>query len=164
MVQILVTRPCYFLSSTGPSKKRKWRMLGLGIGFWRLIIRLRYVQADILELYCLTSPCQAQPLLALINLELALSNFAEVEAIFASTLKGSAGITTAADVSIWAAYLHYIRRQNPLTEGSANAADVRSTITEAYEFALRECGFDRESGDIWDEYIKFVASGPVCRF
>lgn len=112
----------------------------------------------------LTSSYQAQPLLALINLELALSNFAEVEAIFASTLKGSAGITTAADVSIWTAYLHYIRRQNPLAEGSANAADVRSTITEAYEFALRECGFDRESGDIWDEYIKFVASGPVCRF
>ncbi|OWZ63165.1 mRNA 3'-end-processing protein RNA14 [Cryptococcus neoformans] len=107
------------------------------------------------------NPTAAQPLLALINLELALSNFAEVEAIFASTLKGSAGITTAADVSIWTAYLHYIRRQNPLAEGSANAADVRSTITDAYEFALRECGFDRESGDIWDEYIKFVASGPA---
>ncbi|WVO21992.1 mRNA 3'-end-processing protein RNA14 [Cryptococcus decagattii] len=107
------------------------------------------------------NPTATQPLLALINLELALSNFAEVEAIFASTLKGSAGITTAADVSIWTAYLHYIRRQNPLTEGSANAADVRSTITEAYEFALRECGFDRESGDIWDEYLKFVATGPA---
>lgn len=44
--QILATRLCYFLFSTGPFKKQRWRMLGLGIGFWRLIIRLRCVQAS----------------------------------------------------------------------------------------------------------------------
>lgn len=44
--QILATRLCYFLFSTGPFKKQRWRMLGLGIGFWRWIIRLRCVQAS----------------------------------------------------------------------------------------------------------------------
>ncbi|WVR05236.1 hypothetical protein IAU60_002248 [Kwoniella sp. DSM 27419] len=102
-----------------------------------------------------------QPLLALINLELALSNFPQVETLFASALKGpSGGITAAADVSIWKAYLHYIRRQNPINDSAPNAETVRATVTKAYEFALKECGFDRESGEIWDEYIRFVADTP----
>ncbi|WVO12857.1 hypothetical protein L204_100465 [Cryptococcus depauperatus] len=106
------------------------------------------------------NPTASQPLLALINLELALSNFNEVETIFSNTLKGNGGITTATDVSIWMAYLHYIRRQNPLSGGASNDT-VRTTISQAYEFALQECGFDRESGEIWDEYIKFIASGSA---
>ena len=45
---------------------------------------------------------QVQPLLSLINLELALSNFPQVEALFARALKGpSGGITAAAEVSVW---------------------------------------------------------------
>lgn len=116
---------------------------------------------------------QIQPLLSLINLELALSNFSEVEALFATALNGPAGaITAAADVSIWSAYLalltltseaylHYIRRQNPITE--ANSETVRSTITNAYEYALRECGTDRESGEIWQEYIAFISEPTVGR-
>ncbi|OCF36522.1 hypothetical protein I316_01772 [Kwoniella heveanensis BCC8398] len=108
------------------------------------------------------NPTAVQPLLALINLELALSNFPQVEALFATALKGpSGGVTAAADVSIWKAYLHYIRRQNPIADGAPNADTVRSTITKAYEFALKECGYDRESGDIWDEYIRFVATTPT---
>ncbi|KAK8869830.1 hypothetical protein IAR55_000398 [Kwoniella newhampshirensis] len=108
------------------------------------------------------NPTAVQPLLALINLELALSNFPQVEGLFAKALKGpSGGITAAADVSIWKAYLHYIRRQNPITEATPNPDVVRNTINKAYEFALKECGFDRESGEIWDEYIKFVADTPA---
>ena len=53
------------------------------------------------------------------------------------------------------AYLHYIRRQNTITE--ANAEATRGTITKAYEYALQECGTDRESGEIWQEYIAFIA-------
>ncbi|WVF72119.1 hypothetical protein IAT40_006931 [Kwoniella sp. CBS 6097] len=108
------------------------------------------------------NPTAVQPLLALINLELALSNFPQVEALFATALKGpSGGVTAAADVSIWKAYLHYIRRQNPITDGAPNGEAVRGTITKAYEFALKECGYVRESGDIWDEYIRFVAGTPT---
>ncbi|WRT67126.1 uncharacterized protein IL334_004092 [Kwoniella shivajii] len=108
------------------------------------------------------NPTAVEPLLALINLELALSNFPHVEGLFAKALKGpSGGVTAAADVSIWKAYLHYIRRQNPIIESSPNAETVRGTITKAYEFALKECGFDRESGEIWEEYIKFSSESPA---
>ena len=41
---------------------------------------------------------------------------------------------------------------------------VRGTITKAYEFALKECGNDRESGEIWQEYIAFLADATVCSF
>ncbi|ORX39874.1 hypothetical protein BD324DRAFT_667355 [Kockovaella imperatae] len=99
-----------------------------------------------------------QPLLLMINLELSLSNFSEVESLFARALKGTNGeMTAAADVSIWKAYLHYIRRQNPITEGAADVEQIRTTISKAYEFALQQCGTDRESGEIWQEYISFVS-------
>ena len=90
-----------------------------------------------------------------------------MEQLFAQALRGpSGGVTAAADVSVWSesygsysvsfthgpeAYLHYIRRQNTITE--ANAETTRGTITKAYEYALQECGTDRESGEIWQEYI-----------
>ncbi|WVQ71644.1 hypothetical protein IAR50_001184 [Cryptococcus sp. DSM 104548] len=113
------------------------------------------------KVLAIDNPTASQPLLALINLELALSNFPRVEEMFATTLKGDAGINAPIDVGIWAAYLHYIRRQNPILDGAPNNDQVRDTIAKAYDFALRECGNDRESGEIWDEYIKFVASGPT---
>jgi cleavage stimulation factor subunit 3 len=77
-------------------------------------------------------------------------------------LKGpSGGITASADVNIWKAYLHYIRRQNPVGAGVADEEAKRRTITEAYEFALRQCGVDREAGEIWAEYIAFVQDVKV---
>ncbi|ORY33805.1 hypothetical protein BCR39DRAFT_519303 [Naematelia encephala] len=103
-------------------------------------------------------PTAITPLLLIINLELSLSNFPQVEALFAKALNGpSGGITAAADVSIWKAYLHYIRRQNLVTDGASNADQVRNTVSQAYEYALKECGNDRESGEIWQEYISFLA-------
>ncbi|EKD00643.1 cytoskeletal protein binding protein [Trichosporon asahii var. asahii CBS 8904] len=52
------------------------------------------------------------------------------------------------------AYLHYIRRQNP-GDGPDPAA-TRTTVIQAYEYALKECGVDRESGEIWQEYISYL--------
>ncbi|EIW69695.1 hypothetical protein M231_06303 [Tremella mesenterica] len=103
------------------------------------------------------NPSAYQPLLVLIQMELDLSNFPQVEELFAKALKGPSGeITSAADVSIWKSYLHYIRRQNPITEGSPTADQTRETVRKAYEFALKECGHDRESGELWQEYIHFL--------
>lgn len=59
------------------------------------------------------------------------------------------------------AYLHYIRRQNPIAEGAPNAEQTRGVITKAYEFALKECGTDRESGEVWQEYIDFINNASV---
>lgn len=105
---------------------------------------------------------QAQPLLDLINLESALSNFGAVETLFAGALKGpSGGVTAAADVNIWKAYLHYIRRQNPVGAGGTDDEAKRKIITDAYEFALKQCGVDREAGEVWAEYIAFVQEVKV---
>lgn len=52
------------------------------------------------------------------------------------------------------AYLHYIRRQNP-NDGPDPAA-ARTTVIQAYEYALKECGVDREAGEIWQEYISYL--------
>jgi cleavage stimulation factor subunit 3 len=60
------------------------------------------------------------------------------------------------------AYLHYIRRQNPVTDGAPNADQIRSVVTNAYEFALKQCGTDRESGEIWQEYTDFINEASVC--
>lgn len=49
------------------------------------------------------------------------------------------------------AYLHYIRRQNP-----DNSDTARATVIQAYDFALKECGLDRESGELWQEYITYL--------
>jgi len=59
--------------------------------------------------------------------------------------------------------LHYIRRQNPVTESAGNVEQVRTTVTQAYEFALKECGTDRESGEVWQEYVSFLADYSVSR-
>jgi hypothetical protein len=58
------------------------------------------------------------------------------------------------------AYLHYIRRQNPTIEGP-NLESTRTTVINAYEYALKECGVDRESGEIWQEYITYLGEGEV---
>lgn len=47
------------------------------------------------------NPTASQPLLALINLELALNNFEQVEALFGRALRSSFTLMAAADVNIW---------------------------------------------------------------
>lgn len=36
---------------------------------------------------------------------------------------------------------------------------TRDTVRKAYEFALSHVGQDKDSGDIWADYIQFVKSG-----
>lgn len=38
---------------------------------------------------------------------------------------------------------------------------MRDTIRKAYEFALSHVGQDKDSGEIWMEYIAFLKSGEV---
>ncbi|TXT07763.1 uncharacterized protein COLE_04687 [Cutaneotrichosporon oleaginosum] len=105
------------------------------------------------------NPTASGPMLALINLELSLSNFKEVEDLFSKALSSADTLKAAADINIWKAYLHYIRRQNP-TDG-ADAEAARTTVTQAYEYALKECGVDRESGEIWQEYITYLGENKT---
>jgi cleavage stimulation factor subunit 3 len=43
-------------------------------------------------------------MLALINLELALSNFVQVEELFARALRSSSTLMAAADINIWSGF------------------------------------------------------------
>jgi hypothetical protein len=35
-------------------------------------------------------------------------------------------------------------------------------VRQAYEFALNRVGQDKESGEIWSDYIQFLRAGEVC--
>lgn len=105
-----------------------------------------------LEVY----PSAARQWLAYIDLELSLSNFQQVEALFTRCLRSTPS------VSLWKSYLSYTRRVNPLPAPSGSGDEegergrVRRLIEEAYEFATRHVGMSRDAGEIWGEYIKFI--------
>jgi len=40
--------------------------------------------------------------------------------------------------------------------------ETRDIVRKAYEFALNHVGQDKDSGDIWMDYIQFLKSGEVC--
>ena len=58
---------------------------------------------------------------------------------------------------LWSLYLDHIRRINNLaTDTSGNA---RQTIHQAYDLALQQIGLDKDSGNLWQDYIQFIKSG-----
>ena len=52
--------------------------------------------------------------------------------------------------------LRWILRRNNV--GNAQRDDVR----KSYEFTLNHVGQDKDSGEIWSDYIQFLQSGEVC--
>ncbi|KAK2873836.1 mRNA 3'-end-processing protein rna14 [Arthroderma sp. PD_2] len=62
------------------------------------------------------------------------------------------------NVQLWSLYLDYVRRRNNLTTDSSG--DARRTISSAYDLALQHIGIDKDSGNIWVDYIQFLRSGP----
>jgi cleavage stimulation factor subunit 3 len=58
-------------------------------------------------------------------------------------------------------YLQYIRRQNPVVEGATLSDPIRAIIIEAYDFALKDSGTDRASGEIWQDYLQFLSAPRV---
>ncbi|SPO27518.1 related to RNA14 - component of pre-mRNA 3`-end processing factor CF I [Ustilago trichophora] len=100
-------------------------------------------------------PNQGRQWLAYLDLELAHSNFAQVEAIFTRCLR------TTPSVDLWKFYLSYTRRVNPLppstgAEEDAPREQARRVLEGAYEFALRFIGSDKDSGQIWTDYIALI--------
>ena len=101
----------------------------------------------------MNSKTQAKQWIAYADLELGHGHFPEVEQIFSRCLRSSVS------VELWAFYLNYIRRVNPV-EGDKAAAS-RAVIISAYDFSLNHIGIDRESGQIWLDYINIVKAGEV---
>ncbi|TRM68704.1 hypothetical protein BD626DRAFT_394151 [Schizophyllum amplum] len=75
--------------------------------------------------------------------------FNEAEDLFKRYLRGSPM------VDLWRFYLQYVLR--PKADGNPPSRDV---IRKSYEFALQHIGQDKDSGEIWRDYIHFIESGP----
>jgi cleavage stimulation factor subunit 3 len=85
-------------------------------------------------------------------MELTDGEFVKVEEIFQKCLP------VAWSVDMFNFYLDYIRRRNNvLTEGER----ARTTISQAYEFVVSFVGIDKDSGNIWADYLDFVKSSQV---
>ncbi|KAK2609135.1 mRNA 3'-end-processing protein rna14 [Conoideocrella luteorostrata] len=87
-----------------------------------------------------------------IETELNLDNFVDAEQLFGRCLM------TVPNVKLWTLYLNYIRRRNDLTNDASGQA--RRTVTQSYEFVIDNIGVDRDSGNIWQDYVHFIKNGP----
>lgn len=85
-------------------------------------------------------------------MESELNEFFRLEQIFNRTL------LTIPNVGLWTVYLDYVRRRNPLTTDTSGQA--RRTISSAYDLAIQYVGMDKDSGNIWNDYVDFIRSGP----
>lgn len=95
---------------------------------------------------------QAEIWVAYAEMEIDADNFSAAETIFGKSL------LSVPNVKLWSVYLNYIRRVNDLTTDATGNA--RTTISQAYDFVLANIGIDRDSGDIWQEYIQFLRGVP----
>lgn len=60
-------------------------------------------------------------------------------------------------VDLWKFYLTFVRRVN-------TNPSQREQVRMAYEFTLNHVGQDKDSSEIWIDYIQFIKSGEVCNF
>lgn len=129
---------------------------------WRSLIDLAlrmHDMADIRRVYDRffdVYPNASAEWIAYAELELAQSNFAQVDAIFMRCLRSTLSL------DLWKFYLAYTRRVNPLppyTGEEHSARDqTRRVLEGAYEFALKYVGWDHESSSIWQDYIALIRS------
>ena len=85
-------------------------------------------------------------------MELQNDDFYRVEQIFNKTL------LSIPNLQLWSIYLNYVRRRNNLTTDVSGTA--RQIVSQAYDFVLQNVGIDRDSGQIWQDFVNFIKSGP----
>ncbi|EIM85352.1 Suf-domain-containing protein, partial [Stereum hirsutum FP-91666 SS1] len=123
---------------------------------WNRLVALAEESGDIekvkdsyealLEMYPNTSAAQVAYLTVFLN----LNSFVHAESLFKRFLR------TSPSVDLFKFYLTYVRRTNPGTN-----AQTRDIVRKAYEFALNYVGQDKDSGEIWTDYIEFLRSGET---
>ncbi|KAK7438024.1 mRNA 3'-end-processing protein rna14 [Stygiomarasmius scandens] len=107
--------------------------------------KIRVAYEALLKQYPNTSSAQ----IAYINHFLNKPNtFNQAEELFKRFLRGSPS------VELLRFYLTYVRRINA-------DPSTRDTVRKAYEFALGLVGQDRDSGDMWADYINFLNAAPA---
>ncbi|KDQ53037.1 hypothetical protein JAAARDRAFT_72802 [Jaapia argillacea MUCL 33604] len=105
------------------------------------IENLKITYDALLEAYPNTASAQ----IAYINHFLTPDSFQYAEGLFKKFLRASPS------VDFWKFYLTYVRRIN--TDPS-----TRDDVQRSYEFALNHVGQDKDSGEIWSDYIQFLKS------
>lgn len=93
------------------------------------------------------------------------ATFPFAEGLFARFLR------TSVSVDLWKFYIIYVRLVCMITffclmlircKRRLNVGpETRDTVAKAYEFALQHVGQDKDSSDIWAEYIQFIKSGAA---
>lgn len=84
-----------------------------------------------------------------VNFELNRGEFNNVEQIFAKCLP----ITN--DVDLCRTYVSYVRRVNDVITGGEKA---RTTVLQAFDFAVNKVGTDVDSAELWKDYLDFFKS------
>ncbi|KAH7881852.1 hypothetical protein F5I97DRAFT_1818069 [Phlebopus sp. FC_14] len=104
--------------------------------------QIKQTYEALLETYPNTSSAQ----IAYLNHFLSPGLFQYAEELFKRFLR------TSPLVDLWKFYLTYVRRVN-------TSPTSREAVTRAYEFALNRIGQDKDSGEIWYDYIQFLKAG-----
>ncbi|KAJ5104117.1 hypothetical protein N7532_004646 [Penicillium argentinense] len=107
---------------------------------------------EVYEQFVAVFPMAADQWQAYAAMESDLNELWRLEQIFSRTL------FVLPSVRLWSYYLDYVRRKNPLTTDDSEKA--RRTINGAYNLALDYVGVDKDSGNIWSDYVEFIRSGP----
>ena len=55
-------------------------------------------------------------------------------------------------------YLDYVRRVNDVNNDPNGKA--RQTLNQTFEFILSKIGIDKDSGQIWQDFIQLIRNGP----
>ncbi|KAL9106940.1 MAG: hypothetical protein Q9227_008063, partial [Pyrenula ochraceoflavens] len=98
-----------------------------------------------------TFPSAAEKYMEYAQWESDADRLVPMEKIFASTL------LQIPHVGLWEMYLKYVRRRNPMRGEDGRAYKI---ISDAFDFALKNIGIDKDSGEIWKEYLDFLKAGP----
>ena len=86
------------------------------------------------------------------QLESEANNRAGVEAIFQKTLKDIPHL------QLWRTYLDHIQRYFNINLDKSGTAS--QTVHAAYNAVLEAVGIDKDAGNLWQDFISFIKSGP----
>ncbi|KAJ3351437.1 mRNA 3'-end-processing protein rna14 [Entophlyctis luteolus] len=100
-------------------------------------------------------PSAAAHWIAYIEFERKLNAFDRVEELFNKCLR------SVISVSLWHEYIKYIRTiHSPDVVAPEKRAESQQIVLKAYDLVLANVGLDKDSGNIWLEYLAYIKSIP----
>lgn len=85
-------------------------------------------------------------------MELQLDDLTRLEAIF------NLSLLKVQSIDLWNIYIDHVRRRNDVATDASGQG--RQVVSQAYEFVINQVGQDKDSGQLWQDYIAFIKSGP----